>query len=87
VATKGGFTVKRDGVILGGLGISGGSPDEDNQVCVDVLKAAARRPSIPGAGPRRQGLAGRRGRALRGTRRGWALAALTADRSGPAGRV
>jgi len=40
VATKGGFTIKRDDAILGGIGISGGSPDEDQQVCVDVLKAA-----------------------------------------------
>jgi uncharacterized protein GlcG (DUF336 family) len=40
VATKGGITIKRDGDILGGLGISGASPDEDQQVCVDVLKAA-----------------------------------------------
>jgi uncharacterized protein GlcG (DUF336 family) len=40
VATKGGFTIKRDGAILGGLGISGGRPDEDQRVCVDVLKAA-----------------------------------------------
>jgi uncharacterized protein GlcG (DUF336 family) len=40
VATKGGVTIKRDGAILGGLGISGGSPGEDQQVCLDVLKAA-----------------------------------------------
>jgi uncharacterized protein GlcG (DUF336 family) len=40
VATKGGVTIQRDGAILGGLGISGGSPDEDQQVCVDVLSAA-----------------------------------------------
>jgi uncharacterized protein GlcG (DUF336 family) len=40
VATKGGFTLKRDGDIVGGFGISGGSPDEDQQVCEDVLKAA-----------------------------------------------
>jgi uncharacterized protein GlcG (DUF336 family) len=40
VATKGGVTIKRDGAILGGLGISGGSPDEDQQICMDVLKAA-----------------------------------------------
>ncbi|MDX6341854.1 MAG: hypothetical protein QOH87_1992, partial [Trebonia sp.] len=33
VATKGGFTLKRDGEIVGGLGISGGSPDEDQKVC------------------------------------------------------
>jgi uncharacterized protein GlcG (DUF336 family) len=40
VATKGGYTLKRDGVIVGGFGISGGSPDEDQQLCQDVLKAA-----------------------------------------------
>jgi uncharacterized protein GlcG (DUF336 family) len=40
VATKGGFTLKRDGEIVGGLGISGGSPDEDQKVCEDVLRAA-----------------------------------------------
>jgi uncharacterized protein GlcG (DUF336 family) len=40
VATKGGFTLKRDGAILGGFGISGGSPDEDQQICEDVVRAA-----------------------------------------------
>jgi uncharacterized protein GlcG (DUF336 family) len=40
VATKGGITLKRDGAILGGFGISGGSPGEDQQICEDVLKAA-----------------------------------------------
>ncbi len=40
VATKGGYTLKREDTILGGLGISGGSPDEDQQICEDVLKAA-----------------------------------------------
>jgi uncharacterized protein GlcG (DUF336 family) len=40
VATKGGFTLKRDGVILGAIGISGGSPAEDQQICVNVVKAA-----------------------------------------------
>src|ERR1700748_2746495 len=40
VATKGGYTLKRGAEIVGGLGISGGSPDEDQQVCQDVLKAA-----------------------------------------------
>jgi uncharacterized protein GlcG (DUF336 family) len=39
VATKGGYTIKRDGVILGGLGISGGSPDEDQKIAEDVLRA------------------------------------------------
>jgi uncharacterized protein GlcG (DUF336 family) len=40
VATKGGYTLKRDGAILGGIGISGGSPDEDQQICEDVVRAA-----------------------------------------------
>jgi uncharacterized protein GlcG (DUF336 family) len=40
VATKGGFTLKRDGVIVGGFGVSGGSPDEDQKICEDVLRAA-----------------------------------------------
>jgi uncharacterized protein GlcG (DUF336 family) len=39
VATKGGYTIKRDGVILGGLGISGGSPDEDQKIAEDALRA------------------------------------------------
>ena len=40
VATKGGFTLKRDGVIVGGIGVSGGSPDEDQKICEDVLRSA-----------------------------------------------
>jgi uncharacterized protein GlcG (DUF336 family) len=40
VATKGGYALKRDGVILGGLGISGGSPAEDQKICEDVVRAA-----------------------------------------------
>ena len=40
VATKGGYTLKRGTEIVGGTGISGGSPDEDQRVCADVLKAA-----------------------------------------------
>jgi uncharacterized protein GlcG (DUF336 family) len=39
VATKGGYTIKRDGAIIGGLGISGGSPDEDQKIAEDVLRA------------------------------------------------
>src|ERR1700741_3149388 len=39
VATKGGYTLKRDGAIVGGLGISGGSPDEDQRICEDVVRA------------------------------------------------
>jgi uncharacterized protein GlcG (DUF336 family) len=64
VATKGGFTLKRDGVIVGGIGVSGGSPDEDQKICEDVLRAAgydldfpewagARKPQLsPGDAPR-----------------------------------
>jgi uncharacterized protein GlcG (DUF336 family) len=40
VATKGGYTLKRAGEIVGGLGISGGSPDEDQKICEDVLRSA-----------------------------------------------
>ena len=40
VATKGGYTLKRDGAILGGIGISSGSPDEDERICTDVVRAA-----------------------------------------------
>ncbi len=40
VATKGGYTIKRDGAILGGLGVSGGTPDEDQKICEEVLRAA-----------------------------------------------
>ena len=40
VATKGGYTLKRDGAILGGIGVSGGSPDEDERICADVVRAA-----------------------------------------------
>jgi uncharacterized protein GlcG (DUF336 family) len=40
VATKGGYTLKRDGAIVGGFGVAGGSPDEDQKICEDVLRAA-----------------------------------------------
>jgi uncharacterized protein GlcG (DUF336 family) len=40
VATKGGYTLKRDGVIVGGVGISGGSPDEDEQIVEAIVEAA-----------------------------------------------
>jgi uncharacterized protein GlcG (DUF336 family) len=39
VATDGGVTIKRDGEILGGLGISGGTAAEDQRVCDEVLGA------------------------------------------------
>lgn len=38
VATDGGITIKRDGVLLGGIGISGGTGPEDEEVCINSLK-------------------------------------------------
>ena len=40
VATKGGFALKRDGQIVGGIGVSGGSPDEDQRIVADAVQAA-----------------------------------------------
>jgi uncharacterized protein GlcG (DUF336 family) len=37
VATLGGITIKRDGVIVGGLGISGGTGEEDEELAVASL--------------------------------------------------
>lgn len=37
VATLGGITLKRDGVIVGGLGVSGGTGEEDEEVARAVL--------------------------------------------------
>jgi uncharacterized protein GlcG (DUF336 family) len=39
VATEGGVTIKRDGDIIGGLGVSGGTGEEDQRVCEQVLGA------------------------------------------------
>jgi uncharacterized protein GlcG (DUF336 family) len=40
VATEGSVTIKKDGVLLGGLGISGGTGDEDQKICEEALAAA-----------------------------------------------
>jgi uncharacterized protein GlcG (DUF336 family) len=46
----------RHGAILGGLGVSGGSPDEDQRICEDVLTAAGFELDFPQwAGARRDG--------------------------------
>ncbi|MGD1220869.1 MULTISPECIES: GlcG/HbpS family heme-binding protein [Streptomyces] len=37
LATEGSVTIKKDGEIIGGLGIAGGTADEDQQVADDVL--------------------------------------------------
>jgi uncharacterized protein GlcG (DUF336 family) len=38
VATEGGIPIKRAGVLIGGLGIAGGTGPEDQQLCQDVLQ-------------------------------------------------
>lgn len=40
VATLGGFTLRRDGVFLGGIGVAGGSAPEDQAICEEVVTAA-----------------------------------------------
>ncbi|MEU8800656.1 heme-binding protein [Spirillospora sp. NPDC048819] len=57
VATEGGVTIKRDGEILGGLGVSGGTPDEDQKICDEVLAALGYELEFPAWGsgaPRKQ---------------------------------
>ncbi|MFJ9541367.1 heme-binding protein [Streptomyces sp. NPDC101225] len=39
MATEGSMTIKKDGEIIGGLGIAGGTADEDQQIAEDVLQA------------------------------------------------
>ncbi|MFD6280002.1 heme-binding protein [Streptomyces sp. NPDC060209] len=39
VAAEGSVTIKRDGEIIGGLGIAGGTADEDQQIADDVLES------------------------------------------------
>ncbi|OXY88728.1 GlcG/HbpS family heme-binding protein [Streptomyces diastatochromogenes] len=39
MATEGSVTIKKDGEILGGLGIAGGTADEDQQIAEDVLQS------------------------------------------------
>ncbi|GAA3442685.1 GlcG/HbpS family heme-binding protein [Planomonospora venezuelensis] len=60
VATEGGVTIKRDGEILGGLGISGGTAAEDQQVCDEVLGALGYQLEFPAwAGAKQAGEANR----------------------------
>ncbi|MFV0245675.1 MAG: GlcG/HbpS family heme-binding protein [Qingshengfaniella sp.] len=37
VATHGAITIKKDGDIIGGLGASGGTGEEDEALCIEVL--------------------------------------------------
>ncbi|MEU9472578.1 heme-binding protein [Streptomyces avermitilis] len=39
MATEGSVTIKKDGEIIGGLGIAGGTADEDQRVADDVLES------------------------------------------------
>ena len=39
VATDGGFTIKQDGVLIGGLGIAGGTGEEDQAIAEAALTA------------------------------------------------
>ncbi|MET7982671.1 heme-binding protein [Streptomyces sp. NPDC005281] len=39
MATEGSVTIKKDGEILGGLGIAGGTADEDQQIADEVLQS------------------------------------------------
>jgi uncharacterized protein GlcG (DUF336 family) len=40
VAAEGGVTIQKEGAILGGLGIAGGTGEEDQQICEAVLGEA-----------------------------------------------
>ena len=39
MATEGSVTIKKDGEIIGGLGIAGGTADEDQRIAEEVLQA------------------------------------------------
>lgn len=41
VATDGGLTIKKNGEILGGLGIAGGTGEEDQLIAIEALRACA----------------------------------------------
>jgi uncharacterized protein GlcG (DUF336 family) len=39
LATDGSVTIKRDGEVIGGLGVAGGTADEDQKIADDVLQS------------------------------------------------
>ncbi|WP_030611434.1 GlcG/HbpS family heme-binding protein [Streptomyces fulvoviolaceus] len=39
MATEGSVTIKKDGEIIGGLGVAGGTADEDQQIAEEVLQS------------------------------------------------
>jgi uncharacterized protein GlcG (DUF336 family) len=56
VATLGGYTLKRGEAILGGIGVSGGSPEEDEEIVRAVVQAAGFSTDFPAwAGARKEG--------------------------------
>jgi uncharacterized protein GlcG (DUF336 family) len=55
VATGGGYTLKRDGAIIGGIGISGGSPEEDEQIARAVVEEAGFELDFPAWAGAKQG--------------------------------
>jgi uncharacterized protein GlcG (DUF336 family) len=55
VATLGGYTLKRGETILGGIGVSGGSPEEDEAIVRAVVEAAGFSTDFPAwAGARQE---------------------------------
>ncbi|MGW1748381.1 GlcG/HbpS family heme-binding protein [Streptomyces sp. NPDC002092] len=59
MATEGSVTIKKDGEVIGGLGIAGGTADEDQQIADEVLESlgyelefaawgVAGKPAMPG---------------------------------------
>jgi uncharacterized protein GlcG (DUF336 family) len=40
VAGQGGITIKREGELIGGLGVSGATPEEDERICSEALAEA-----------------------------------------------
>jgi uncharacterized protein GlcG (DUF336 family) len=55
VATMGGYTLKRDGAIVGGVGISGGSPAEDQKIAEAIVQASGFETDFPAwAGARKE---------------------------------
>jgi uncharacterized protein GlcG (DUF336 family) len=55
VATMGGYTLKRDGAIVGGVGISGGSPEEDQKIAEAIVRASGFETDFPAWAGARKG--------------------------------
>jgi uncharacterized protein GlcG (DUF336 family) len=58
VATEGGVTIKREGELIGGLGVSGGRPEEDQAICEAALRAEGYELEFEAWGARRSSPAG-----------------------------